>query len=80
MDDVDIIAHVNDLKGSAGVTLTADQSGMNYGNASNFVTLYSDTTNPFNVNGLKLSSVTGYGILLIEGDLNHCSQLSPFYA
>ncbi|MBM2833996.1 MAG: hypothetical protein HW406_1157 [Candidatus Brocadiaceae bacterium] len=37
--------------------------------ASDFVTCYSDTSNPPNVQGLKLQNVTGYGTLLVKGDL-----------
>ncbi|MDO9567537.1 MAG: pilus assembly PilX N-terminal domain-containing protein [Candidatus Desulfaltia sp.] len=68
-DSIDIAAYVNDLKASATETITADTSGANYGDAGNFVTCYSDTSNPFNVQGLKLSNATGYGTLLVEGDL-----------
>lgn len=68
-DEVDIIAQIDDLKESATVNLTSDQSGVNYGDAAHFVTVYSNTAIPYNVNGLTLSNVTGYGILLVEGDL-----------
>ena len=68
-DNIDILASVNSLKTSATETITADQNGTNYGDVANFVTCYSDTSNPYNVNGLKLSNATGYGILLVEGDL-----------
>ena len=67
-DSVDIAGYVNDLKASA-IKIDVDSSGTNYGDASNFVTCHSDTSNPYNVNGLKLSNATGYGILLVEGDL-----------
>jgi hypothetical protein len=33
------------------------------------VTVYSDTSNPPNSNGLTLQNVTGHGILLVKGDL-----------
>jgi len=67
-DSVDIAGYVNDLKASA-IKIDVDSSGTNYGDASNFVTCHSDTSNPYNVNGLKLSNTTGYGIFLVEGDL-----------
>ncbi|MBC8418611.1 MAG: pilus assembly PilX N-terminal domain-containing protein [Desulfobacterales bacterium] len=67
--DIDITGYVNSTKESATITITSDQNGTSYGNASSFVTCYSDTSNPYNVNGLKLSNVTGYGLLLVEGDL-----------
>ena len=68
-DDFDIVDYVNTLKSSATEIITADQNGTNFGTSSNFVTLYSDTSNPYNVGGLKLQNLTGYGILLVEGDL-----------
>ena len=69
-DDMNIDQYVDNWKNAAGtITITSDQNGTNYGSASNFVTCYSDTSDPFNVGGLKLQNVTGYGILLIEGDL-----------
>ena len=68
-DDIDINSYVNSLKSSATVTITSDQNGTNYGSSSNYLTCYSDTSNPNNVNGLKLQNVTGYGLLLVEGDL-----------
>ncbi len=67
--DIDIEGYVEEMKSSATVTITSDQNGANYGNATNFVTCYSDTSNPYNVNGLKLQNVTGYGLLLVDGDL-----------
>jgi len=68
-DSMDIAGYVDSLEASATEIITGDSSGVNYGDASNFVTCYSDTSNPYNVNGLKLSNATGYGILLVEGDL-----------
>jgi hypothetical protein len=65
--DIDVQGLINSLKAGATV-LTADQSGRNYGSSSNYVTVYSNTSNPVNLNGLKISYGTGYGILLVEGD------------
>ena len=67
--DIDISGYIDSLKANATTTLTADQDGATYGGASNYVTVYSDTNNPPNNQGLKLQNVTGYGILLVEGDL-----------
>ena len=67
--NVDIQNYINTLKGGATTTLTADQNGATYGSSTNYVTVYSDTNNPPNNQGLKLQNVTGYGILLIQGDL-----------
>lgn len=67
--DIDIAGYINIMKDNATITITSDLSNGNYGDASNFVTCYSDTSNPYNNNGLKLDNVTGYGILLVKGDL-----------
>lgn len=67
--DIDIEEYVDSMKDSATVIITSDQNGASYGTSTNFVTCYSDTSNPYNVNGLKLSNVTGYGLLLVDGDL-----------
>jgi hypothetical protein len=67
--DIDIEEYVNMLKDAATEIITSDQSGTPYGDTSTFVTCYSNTSDPPNVQGLKLSSLTGYGILLVEGDL-----------
>ncbi len=68
-DDIDIDSYVSGLKSSATETITLDQNGTDYGDSSDYVTCYSDTSDPNNVGGLKLQNVTGYGLLLIEGDL-----------
>jgi Tfp pilus assembly protein PilX len=66
--DIDIQGYVDALKGSATTTLTADQSGGTYGSSSNYVTVYSDAT--LQADGeLRLNNVTGYGILLVKGNL-----------
>ncbi|MCJ7615778.1 MAG: pilus assembly PilX N-terminal domain-containing protein [Desulfobacterales bacterium] len=67
--DIDISAAINNLRASATEVITEDESNAIYGDASNFIACYSDTSDPYNVNGLSLSGVTGFGILLIEGDL-----------
>jgi Tfp pilus assembly protein PilX len=66
---IDIMEYINALKSGATITITDDQNGVTYGNASDFVTCYSDTSNPPNNQGLKLENVTGYGTLLVKGDL-----------
>ena len=67
--DLDIPAYIDALKGNATTTLTADQNGATYGSSTDYTTVYSDTDNPPNNQGLKLQNVTGYGILLVKGDL-----------
>jgi Tfp pilus assembly protein PilX len=68
-DNIDIIGTVNSMRSSATVSITSDQDGTNYGSSSNYVTCYSDTSNPYNVQGLDMRNVTGYGTLLVRGDL-----------
>ena len=67
--DVDIMGYINAMKNDATITITSDQTNGTYGNASNYVICYSDTSNPPNNQGLSLNGVTGYGILLVKGDL-----------
>lgn len=67
--DLNFTELIDALKSSADYTLTADENGANYGDSSNYKTVYSDTSDPPNVQGLKLQNVTGYGILLVDGDL-----------
>ena len=67
--DINIDDYVKSMKDSAEVIITSDQNNGTYGDSTNFVICYSNTSDPANVNGLKLSNVTGYGILLVEGDL-----------
>ncbi|MBN2179892.1 MAG: hypothetical protein JW743_10745 [Deltaproteobacteria bacterium] len=68
-DNIDIIGTVNSMRSSATVAITSDQNGANYGSAANYVTCYSDTSNPYNVQGLKMQNILGYGTLLVRGDL-----------
>jgi hypothetical protein len=67
--DVDIMGYINELKDDATITIIEDQTNCTYGNASNYVICYSDTSNPPNTQGLNLNGVTGYGTLLVKGDL-----------
>jgi Tfp pilus assembly protein PilX len=67
--DIDIQGLINSFMPSATTTLTEDKSNVTYGSTTNYVTVYSDTDNPPNTQGLKLQNVTGYGILLVKGDL-----------
>jgi Tfp pilus assembly protein PilX len=73
--DIDIQGYIDALKGAATTTLTADQSGGTYGNSSNYVTVYADAT--LQADGeLRLNNVTGYGILLVKGDLQMAGNLN----
>jgi hypothetical protein len=74
--DIDIDSLVDQFKSSATQTITSDQNGTNYGTATNFITAYSDTSDPHNVQGLKMQNTTGYGILLVEGDMTMAGGFS----
>ena len=65
--DIDIDSYVESMKDSATIIITSDQNGATYGSPTNFVTCYCNATTL--VGGLKLTNVTGYGLLLVEGDL-----------
>jgi hypothetical protein len=67
--DLDIAGMISKLKAAANITLTADTSNQTYGSSSDYKIIYSNTSSPNNVNGLKLNNVTGWGILLVDGDL-----------
>lgn len=71
--NIDLQSYVDSLKGAATVTLTEDVSAAgngttSYGSSSNYVTVYSDATQQAD-GELRLNNVTGYGILLVKGNL-----------
>jgi Tfp pilus assembly protein PilX len=68
--DLDIAGMISQLKGSANVTLTEDIQNGTYGDSTHYNTVYSNTSSPVNVNGLTLSNIEGWGILIVDGDLN----------
>jgi hypothetical protein len=74
--DIDLEAYVETLKSGASVTLTSDVSNGTYGSASNFVTVYADATGTQADGELKLTNATGYGILLVKGDLEFAGNLN----
>jgi len=74
--DIDLEAYVDALKGGANVTLTSDVSNGTYGSATNFVTVYADAAGTQADGELKLTNATGYGILLVKGDLELAGNLN----
>lgn len=63
--DIDVTEYINVMKDNATITITSDPTpGTNYGNSSNYVICYA------NMNELTLNNVTGFGILLVEGNLD----------
>jgi hypothetical protein len=69
--NIDIASIVNALASTANTTLYSDTNNATYGSSSNYTTVYSwpDDPNHLNNQGLTLQNVTGYGILLVKGDL-----------
>lgn len=77
---LDLDAYVNSLKGGASITLTADVSAggnstTSYGSSTNYVTVYSDATQQGD-GELRLNNVTGYGILLVKGNLQLAGNIN----
>ena len=69
--EIDIASYIDSMKKAASMTLTADQNGGNIGSSTDYKTVYSWPDDPANFNnqGLKLQNITGYGTLLVKGDL-----------
>jgi Tfp pilus assembly protein PilX len=72
---IDLPTYAEALKGSATTTLTSDQSGATYGSSSNYVTVYSDATAQAD-GELRLNNVTGYGILVVKGNLQLAGNIN----
>jgi Tfp pilus assembly protein PilX len=67
--DIDLQEYIDAFM-PATVTLTTDPpSGGTYGSPSNYVTVYADAQATQADHELRLNNVTGYGILLVKGDL-----------
>jgi hypothetical protein len=67
--NIDLQNMVDQLKGAANYTLTVDVSGATDGSASNYVTVYADAIGTQADHELRLNNVTGYGTLIVKGDL-----------
>jgi len=74
--DIDLQAYIDAIKGSANYTLTEDSSGSTYGSSTNFVTVYADALGTQADGELRLNNVDGYGILLVEGDLQLAGNIN----
>jgi Tfp pilus assembly protein PilX len=77
---LDLQSYVDNLKGSASVTLTEDVSASgngttSYGSPTNYVTVYADATQQGD-GELRLNNVTGYGILLVKGNLQLAGNIN----
>jgi len=73
--NIDLQGLVDQFKTGANYTLTADQSGANYGSSSSYVTVYADAEATQADHELRLNNVTGYGILIVKGDLQMAGNL-----
>jgi Tfp pilus assembly protein PilX len=72
---IDLPTYAEALRGSATTILTSDQSGGTFGSSSNYVTVYSDATAQAD-GELRLNNVTGYGILVVKGNLQLAGNLN----
>ena len=67
--NIDILSYVNSLENVAVIILKQDQTNTDFGSSTDYVAVYSDTSNPPNVGGLTIQNGTGYGLLAVDGDL-----------
>ena len=74
--NIDLQALVDQFKTGANYTLTDDQSGATYGSSSSYVTVYADADATQADHELKLNNVTGYGVLVVKGDLQMAGNLN----
>jgi Tfp pilus assembly protein PilX len=70
---LDLESYAESLRPGASITLTQDVSASGnatttYGSATNYATVYSDATQQAD-GELRLNNVTGYGILVVKGNL-----------
>lgn len=77
--NLDLQSYIDTLKGGATITVTQDNASGNgtnsYGSATNYVTVYSDATQQ-NDGELMLNNATGYGILLVKGNLKLAGNIN----
>jgi Tfp pilus assembly protein PilX len=74
--DIDLQALVNQFKTGANYTLTQDQSGGTFGSSTNYVTVYADAIGTQADGELRLNNITGYGVLIVKGDLQMAGNLN----
>jgi Tfp pilus assembly protein PilX len=74
--DIDLESYVNTLSAGANYTLTNDATNATYGSSTNFVTVYADAIGTQADHQLKLNNVTGYGVLLVKGDLELAGNIT----
>ena len=74
--DIDLQGYVDALKGGANYTLTADSSNSTFGTSSNYVTVYADAVGTQADQELRLNNVTGYGTLIVKGNLQLAGNIN----
>jgi hypothetical protein len=74
--NLDLQAYVDQFKTSANYTLTADVTNATYGSATSNVVVYADAAATQADHELRLNNVTGYGILIVKGDLQMAGNLN----
>jgi Tfp pilus assembly protein PilX len=74
--DIDLESYVNTLSAGANYTLTSDAENTTYGSSTNFVTVYADAIATQADDELRLNNITGYGILLVRGDLELAGNIT----
>ncbi len=74
--DIDLLAMVNTLKVGATTTLTADPpNDSTYGSSTDYGIVYADATAQAD-GKLDLNNITGYGILLVKGNLDLAGNIN----
>jgi Tfp pilus assembly protein PilX len=74
--DIDLESYVNTLSAGANYTLTNDATDATYGSSTNFVTVYADAIGTQADDELRLNNVTGYGILIVKGNLQLAGNIT----
>jgi hypothetical protein len=74
--DIDLQGYVDALKGGANYTLTADSSNSTFGSSSNYVTVCADAAGTQADQELRLNNVTGYGTLIVKGNLQLAGNIN----
>ena len=72
---LDINTLVSELKNAATNVLTANQTNATFGGASDYRVVYADATT-LSGGELRLNNVTGYGILVVKGNLQLAGNLT----
>lgn len=68
-ETIPISSYIDSMKSQATITLTSDQNDLSIGSADNYEIVYCDATILSPDQELDLKNLTGYGILLVDGDV-----------